>query len=333
MDISYLNTTSSRIIIINKPIRWFRGLGLWNPYLRDKIWYEVLQEKLKGELFDISICQGEFLLSTIKYSEKENIKSVIFIRAFENFKNRVKLSKSNPVKSNFLKKIINLSARNAHFKMNKEAVESADMVIANSRFMKSMIDSEFGVDSSVVYPFIYLDDYQIKNKTGKKILFVKPTYKKGVEIFIKIAKALPQNDFLCVGSAKPVYKNILESLPNVTYLGWIDNMKDIYARSNLLLAPSIWNEPFGRVAVEAMASGIPVIASNKGGLQEVVEEAGILIDDIYSIKSWCKEIELLLENETLYDNMVKGAVAKARKFNAESQFEKIDVLLKRLVSL
>ncbi len=63
-------------------------------------------------------------------------------------------------------------------------------------------------------------------------------------------------------------------------LGWMNHGEALalYKRADIVVVPSIWEEPFGLVAVEAMAAGLPVCASRVGGLQEIVahNESGYL---------------------------------------------------------
>jgi glycosyltransferase involved in cell wall biosynthesis len=65
----------------------------------------------------------------------------------------------------------------------------------------------------------------------------------------------------------------------VTFLGHTDS-KLFYERVDVVVVPSLWHEPFGRTAIEPWAYGIPVIASNRGGLAEIVEDGvtGIVVD-------------------------------------------------------
>lgn len=57
----------------------------------------------------------------------------------------------------------------------------------------------------------------------------------------------------------------------VSFLGWIPNMDAFYRSIDVLVIPSRW-EGFGLVAIEAMASGVPVIASDVDGLSEIIED-------------------------------------------------------------
>ena len=65
-------------------------------------------------------------------------------------------------------------------------------------------------------------------------------------------------------------------------VGWQDRngMKKLYRTADICVVPSVWEEPFGMVAVEAMASGLPVCASRVGGLQGIVRhgETGFLFE-------------------------------------------------------
>ena len=85
----------------------------------------------------------------------------------------------------------------------------------------------------------------------------------------------------------------------VTFHGKVpqDELIGYYDRSDIMLVPSLWQEPFGLVIAEAMARGLPVIASNIGGPAEILthELDGLLIEpgDGQALASAIKQ---LLEN-------------------------------------
>ncbi|WP_372501359.1 glycosyltransferase family 4 protein [Tistrella mobilis] len=57
-----------------------------------------------------------------------------------------------------------------------------------------------------------------------------------------------------------------------------DQVLDLYGRAAMAVVPSVWDEPFGRTAVEAMAMGCPLIATERGGLRDIVHGAGLTLD-------------------------------------------------------
>ena len=90
-------------------------------------------------------------------------------------------------------------------------------------------------------------------------------------------------------------------------------MKKIYGKSKILLAPSIWEEAYGRVATEAQLSGIPVIASARGGLPEAVGPGGLLIDPDGPIEAWVAAIRLLWDDRAHYVELASKAMSHATR--------------------
>jgi glycosyltransferase involved in cell wall biosynthesis len=91
--------------------------------------------------------------------------------------------------------------------------------------------------------------------------------------------------------------------------------------ARVFVLPSFW-EGFGLDALNAMACGVPVVASKVGSLPEVVGEAGILVDP-YNINSIAKGIsEVLLADEKKYNDLVQRGLMQARKFSWENTTSK-----------
>ena len=75
-------------------------------------------------------------------------------------------------------------------------------------------------------------------------------------------------------------------------------MHEYYQIADLAVVPSEFEEPFGMVAIEAMAAGAPVLATRKGGLPEIVREGvtGFLLDDAKDLVSFARRLEELLND-------------------------------------
>lgn len=99
----------------------------------------------------------------------------------------------------------------------------------------------------------------------------------------------------------------------VRALGWVDReeLRILYHEADVVIVPSVWEEPFGLVAVEAMACGRPVCASRVGGLQDIVAhtETGFLFDR-GDAAELAKQLSLLLDNPAL--RMQMGQAARRR---------------------
>ena len=107
---------------------------------------------------------------------------------------------------------------------------------------------------------------------------------KGVEILLKayLKVKAKYTELLIAGSGEESYLKYLReeySDVNIKWLGWIDP-KCFFTRVDFTIVPSIWYENFPGVLIESFAYGVPVIASNIGGIPEMVVEGknGLLFD-------------------------------------------------------
>jgi glycosyltransferase involved in cell wall biosynthesis len=108
---------------------------------------------------------------------------------------------------------------------------------------------------------------------------INPCAVKGIAVFLDLARSLPEVRFAAVPTwgTTPADLAALAALPNVTLLPPADDVDSIYARTRVLLMPSLWQEAFGVTAVEAMLRGLPVLASDVGGLPEAKLGTGMVL--------------------------------------------------------
>ena len=99
------------------------------------------------------------------------------------------------------------------------------------------------------------------------------------------------------------------------FLGFRNDVPSLIKSSDIVIIPSEW-EGFGIVAVEAMAAGKPVIASDVKGLNEVIDDAGILFPK-GNQKLLEKNIVKLLSTSKIYDELVKKGKVRSEKFDIQ----------------
>ncbi|MDX3520691.1 glycosyltransferase family 4 protein [Streptomyces scabiei] len=130
--------------------------------------------------------------------------------------------------------------------------------------------------SMIVRPPVFADEYATKPGTAVTLVNCNP--EKGGRVLEKLARRMPDQEFLAVKGAYG--EQILPDLPNVEIVDHVrgeDMRERVYARTRVLLMPSSY-ESWGRAGVEALASGIPVVAHPTPGLCESLGEAGIFVD-------------------------------------------------------
>jgi len=92
---------------------------------------------------------------------------------------------------------------------------------------------------------------------------------------------------------------------------WTDDLASCFAAMDILAFPSIRRESFGRVAAEAQACGVPVVASNDGGIPETIRggESGLLVPP-GDVPAWTNAILQLVNDASLRVRM--GAAGRAQ---------------------
>lgn len=193
-------------------------------------------------------------------------------------------------------------------------------IICVSHFVRKQIPVTINTPCTVFPPPIISSDYLTKKDNRQYITCINPVRLKGGEVLEKIIEAFPNQEFLIVkGWYDPIHDGFnFKKYRNVTIIKKQYSMKKIYAKTKILLIPSLWNEAIPRVAIEASLNGIPVIASDKGGISEALGKSGIYIHSPNSIPSWKKAISELLSNKKRYATLSRLAKSQAKKFDVNA---------------
>ena len=206
-------------------------------------------------------------------------------------------------------------------------------ILANSRFVAQSVAVRTKIQPLIVYPIIERANYST-TLSPRFVTFVNPVPEKGVELAIAIAKACPQIPFQFVEGWRHSRTEpeeligALAAVPNVRLRPWQADMRGIYSSTKILLVPSQWQEGFGRVIIEAQISGIPVMASSRGGCPEAVGDGGIVLAADAPAKDWAAVLESLWDDEANWAKFSKRATDNAKRHDAQQ-----NAALERLLSL
>jgi glycosyltransferase involved in cell wall biosynthesis len=146
---------------------------------------------------------------------------------------------------------------------------------------------------------------------------------KGTDILIKATNKLESESWSLVvaGTGPDEFLNELKQISrsNVSYLGW-SSPADFYGKVDVLICSSTYQEPLPRVIYEAYKSGLPVIASDKGGNPEIIED-GITgyTYPAYDIENLAGLLKKFIEmSPEEYTRMSEQALRKAEYFEPEN---------------
>ncbi|HYM31123.1 MAG TPA: glycosyltransferase [Candidatus Cybelea sp.] len=210
-----------------------------------------------------------------------------------------------------------LFRRNAgprYFKLNHPLIR----YVANSNFTAERYRGLFGIELLVIPPLVPPEIYQTPSRRECAV-FVNPAEIKGLDVALRLARARPDIPFEFVlswgikGAEIATLRDKVRSLPNVALRERTEDMRDVYAGARVLLVPSRWDEAWGRVVSEAHVSGIPALASRRGGLPESVGPGGILVDPDAGPAHWLAALSRLWDDTENYDRLVRSAIEHSER--------------------
>ncbi len=206
----------------------------------------------------------------------------------------------------------------------QEILSKSDKIYCVSQYIRNrFLEGLPKKSKKVVVLYNGVKRFKTKPKLKQKqVIYVGRIVKdKGVHLFVNAISEIYDNfhdwNFKIIGSPKLginkfdkfscKIKNDFEGLGSrAKMVGFVNStdLKKIMKKSSIIVIPSIWEEPFGLVAAEAMSNAIAIIASRVGGLSEIVRKSGILLSNINERKI-CQKLKLLMNNPNLLSSYQK----------------------------
>ena len=226
-------------------------------------------------------------------------------------------------------------------------MRDARAVIVVSKFLQNYVSEHGEMESHLLRAPVYGSGPfpNLARHDAGFVTMINPCQLKGVAIFLALVRAFPQVMFAAVPTwgADEALLQDLNDLPNVCLLEPSDNIDDILAQSRILLVPSLWPETFGNVAPEAMLRGIPVLASNLGGLPEAKLGVEYLLpvtpaechDNGYQfppqdISPWSQALGELVDDPQCYEQCSRRSRQAALKFVSDVSVAPFETLMLEL---
>ena len=192
------------------------------------------------------------------------------------------------------------------------------LFLANSEFTARRYREKFGIVATVIPPLFRAALYRTKRKP-QNVTLINPQSFKGSDLALRLVARCPEIPFCFVESwelprdQRALIQDHMKTSPNLSLRGPTMKMSEIYGQAKIILAPSRLDEAWGRIASEAHYSGIPVVASNRGGLPEAVGPGGILLDPDGPFEDWVGAVQKLWHDEEYYGRLSAAALAYSQR--------------------
>ncbi|MBD3638312.1 MAG: N-acetyl-alpha-D-glucosaminyl L-malate synthase BshA [Crocinitomicaceae bacterium] len=236
------------------------------------------------------------------------------------------------------------------------SINQSNAVTVVSQSLKDDTYKHFTIDNGieVIHNFIEPESYchtlgeeelKLKNKVapnGERIITHISNFRKVkriqdiVRIFKKVREKIPAK-LILAGDGPERFKveQLCEELgicDHVTMLGNIQSANEVLCISDLFMLPSE-TESFGLAALEALASGVPVISSNAGGIPEVNKDgySGFL-SNVGDIDKMAKDTLRILESDETLNKFKKQAFEHSKNFSIEKILPKYEAVYDRVMA-
>lgn len=233
-----------------------------------------------------------------------------------------------------------------------ELVRRAAGIVAIGEFTARYIERHLGRRPVVIHPPVYgKRPYARRDPNADGLItMINPCAVKGISIFLELARRFPQYRFGALRGWGTTAADLaaMRSLPNVALLAKARHIEAVLRQTKILLVPSLWPEGFGLVVMEAMLYGVPVLASDQGGLPEAkqgtryvlpvrpIERYRTVFDENrmpvavvpeQEIEPWAQALEELMGDADLYRRESDAAREAALRFVLQVRPEAIEEYL------
>ncbi len=205
--------------------------------------------------------------------------------------------------------------------------EGVTKFLANSNEVKGRIERIYGREAEVLHPPVDVERFRAKKEKGEYFLALSALvpYKK-IELAVRVCSKRNWPLWV-VGQGSEENKLRALAGSTVSFKGWAaeDELPDIYSRAKALIFPG--KEDFGIVPVEAMASGVPVVAFGEGGVLDSVQDG---VTGLFFSRQTDESLEEALEklDRTPFDPQVLRE--RANQFSKARFLFKTQVYFRRL---
>ena len=248
----------------------------------------------------------------------------------------------NKFKVSFFNELKRASIFFSPFKfLNKVFLHSLNKVICISEELKRFMEFQGLKVDEVIYNSVTTKDTNLEPKTNEDDNYVllpgRFHYLKGSEAVIQIFLEEKIQDIKLmvtseIDQVSPSLRKKCEQASNIKFVGWKkkDEVLKLMENAKLVIYPSIYLEPFGRVPVEAMSRKTPVVVSPYGGLPEIVEnkESGFILDPVNK-NAFHSGILDILANKDLESVGNKGYENFRKRFSTSVMIKKYIAVIAR----
>lgn len=246
--------------------------------------------------------------------------------------------RKNCTNNNF--KSLGYATRNAFARITGNILKGVDVFIVQSEFQKKKFESQgIPAEHIGILPGIAPVVGNIEHEElGDFVTFVgRVSAEKGIYEFIDAARSLPDIPFKVAGNLDSSFEIPKDSPKNVEFVGFCKGkeLDDLYLKSRIIVVPSKWYEGFPNVIVRAMLLKRPVITTNIGAMQSIIDNDinGLLVPHADS-NSLMKAIKGLWPNVELCIEMgIKGKEKADALYSREEIYKSLMDIYDRAIEL